>query len=45
MLKGIEIGLELANGTRRHFPLVELRNASDDEERTLTFVREQDETE
>ena len=42
MLKGIEIGLELADGTRRHFPLVELRSASPEEEETLRFVREEE---
>ena len=40
MLKGIMIGLELSNGTRREFPLVELRRASPDEESSLQFVRE-----
>lgn len=43
MLKGIEIGLELANGTRREFPLVELRRASPEEESTLQFVRDEEE--
>jgi hypothetical protein len=42
-LKGIQIGLELANGSRRDFPLVELRRASPEEEKTLKFVREDDE--
>ena len=42
LLKNIEIGLELADGTRRHFPLVELRCASPDEEKTLKFVREEE---
>lgn len=41
-LKGIRMGLELANGTRRDFPLVELRGASPEEERTLRFEREDD---
>jgi hypothetical protein len=41
-LKGIRLGLELANGTRRDFPLIELRRASPDEESTLKFVREED---
>ena len=42
-LKGIRMGLELANGTRKDFPLVELRQASPEEEETLTFVREDEE--
>ncbi|HEX7859036.1 MAG TPA: hypothetical protein VF773_01780 [Verrucomicrobiae bacterium] len=42
-LKGIEIGLELADGSRRQFPLVELRGASPEEERTLKFEREEEE--
>ena len=37
-LKGIRMGLELANGTRRDFPLTELRQASPEEESTLTFI-------
>lgn len=41
-LKGIRMGLELANGTRRDFPLVELRQASPDEEATMKFVREEE---
>jgi hypothetical protein len=44
-LKGIRMGLELANGTRRDFPLVELRQASPDEEATMKFVREEVEIE
>ena len=39
-LKGIRMGLEMANGTRRDFPLVELRSASPEEEKTLRYVRE-----
>lgn len=42
MLKGIQIGLELKNGTRREFPLVELRRASPEETETLEFSREKD---
>jgi hypothetical protein len=36
-LKNIRIGVELGNGTRRDFPLVELRSASPEEEATLQF--------
>jgi hypothetical protein len=39
-LKNIRIGLELSNGTKRDFPLVELRRASPEEESTLEFVAE-----
>ena len=41
-LKGIRMGLELANGTRGDFPLVELRGLSPEGERTLRFEREDD---
>ena len=41
-LKGIKIGLELKDGTRRDFPLIELRRASPEETRTLSFERETD---
>ena len=40
MLKGILIGLELLDGSKRDFPLVELRCASPEEEKTLQFVPE-----
>lgn len=43
MLKNIRIGLELGDGVRREFPLVELRRASPEEEKTLQFVAETDE--
>jgi hypothetical protein len=36
-LKGIRIGVELGNGSRKDFPLVELRQASPQEESTLQF--------
>jgi hypothetical protein len=42
MLKNIRIGLELCDGERREFPLVELRRASPDEESTLQFSAEND---
>jgi hypothetical protein len=38
MLKNILIGLELGNGLKRDFPLVELRRASPEEESSLQFV-------
>jgi hypothetical protein len=37
MLKNIRIGVELGNGSKRDFPLVELRRASPEEESTLQF--------
>ena len=37
MLKNIRIGVELGNGSRKDFPLVELRRASPEEESTLQF--------
>jgi hypothetical protein len=37
LLKNILIGLELRDGTRRDFPLSELRRASPDEESTLQY--------
>jgi hypothetical protein len=40
-LKGIRMGLELANGTRCDFPLSELRQASPEEEKTLKFEPDQ----
>jgi hypothetical protein len=39
-LKNILIGIELRDGARREFPLVELRRASPEEESTLQFVSE-----
>ena len=36
-LKNIRIGVELGNGSKRDFPLVELRSASPEEEATLEF--------
>jgi hypothetical protein len=42
MLKNIRIGVELRDGARREFPLVELRRASPEEEATLQFVPESD---
>ena len=36
-LKNIRIGVELGNGSKRDFPLVELRSASPEEEATLQF--------
>jgi hypothetical protein len=35
MLKNIRIGVELGNGSKKDFPLVELRRASPDEESSL----------
>jgi hypothetical protein len=39
-LKNILIGLELRDGSKRQFPLVDLRRASPEEEATLEFVQE-----
>jgi hypothetical protein len=41
-LKNIQIGLELADGSRRDFPLTELRRAGPEEESTLTYVEDVD---
>jgi hypothetical protein len=41
-LKGIRIGVELGNGSRKDFPLVELRSASPEEEATLRYEPEPD---
>jgi hypothetical protein len=41
-LKNILIGLELGDGSKRQFPLVELRRAGPEEESTLQFVQDDD---
>jgi len=42
-LKNIRIGIELADGSRREFPLAELRRAGPEEEATLAYDREETE--
>jgi hypothetical protein len=39
-LKGIQIGIELRDGSRREFPLTELRRAAPEEEENLEFVED-----
>jgi hypothetical protein len=41
-LKNIQIGLELRDGTRREFPLNELRRAGPEEEANLEYVADVD---
>jgi hypothetical protein len=40
MLKGIRIGLELGDGSKRDFALTELRRAGPEEEANLQFVED-----
>ena len=41
-LKNIEIGLELRDGSRREFPLHELRRAAPEEESSLEYLADQE---